>query len=172
MAASPPGAQSYVAFRGTATLDAAPASAATLHVFADSRYMLWVNGQYVARGPCRFNPKRPEYDSHDVRALLRAGANSIVALVHHYGPGVINGRIMAHAPALAARLVVDGAAVAETDTSWRASNATEYRPSPVAWSSIPDVLDLGARVALGGDWTAPAFDDSAWERAAPVDGGT
>ena len=169
---SPPGVQAYVAFRGTATLVAAPSSNATLHVFADSRYMLWVNGVHVARGPCRFNPKRPEYDSHDVRALLRAGANSLVALVHHYGPGVVNGRIMAHAPALAARLVVDGVAAGGTNASWRASDATEYRPSPAAWSSIPDVLDLAARVTLGGDWTAPAFDDTAWGGVAPVDGGT
>jgi alpha-L-rhamnosidase len=169
-ASSSPVDQAYVAFRGTVALDAAPSSDATLHVFADSRYMLWVNGAHVARGPCRFNPKRPEYDSHDVRSLLRPGNNSLVALVHHYGPGVINGRIMAHAPALAARLVVDNATVAETDTSWRSSNATEYRPSPAAWSSIPDVIDLGARVALGGDWTAPAFNDAVWERAALVDG--
>jgi len=168
-ASSPPGVQAYVAFRGSATLGAAPANA-TLHVFADARYIAWVNGVYVARGPCRFNPKGPEYDSLDVAALLRPGANSLVFLVHHYGR-VINGRIMYHAPALGALLIADGAAAAATGASWRASAATEYRPSPAAWSSIPDVLDLAARAALGGDWTAPGFDDGAWERAARVDGG-
>jgi len=78
---------------------------------------------------------------------------------------------MAHDPGLAALLVVDGVAAGATGAAWRASNATEYRPSPTAWSSVPDALDLAARASLGGDWTAAAFDDAAWERAAPVAGG-
>jgi hypothetical protein len=27
------------------------------------RYMLWINGRYVERGPCRFVPAHPEYDT-------------------------------------------------------------------------------------------------------------
>lgn len=55
-------AQAYVAFRQNFTLSATPTSA-LLHIFADARYWLWINGGYVLRGPCRFNPKRPEYDT-------------------------------------------------------------------------------------------------------------
>lgn len=58
----PTEAQAYIAFRQNFTIDAAPSSA-LLHIFADSRYWLWVNGNYILRGPCRFNPKRPEYDT-------------------------------------------------------------------------------------------------------------
>lgn len=166
---STPGIQSYVAFRGAVTLSAAPASA-ELHVFADSRYMLYVNGVYVQRGPCRFNPKRPEFDTAPVTALLHAGENSLVVLVHSYGAGVINGRIMAHAPGLAARLDVDGVVVASTDSTWRCSASTEYRPSPAAWSSIPDVIDARVAPAGGAAWRDAGYNDSAWERAVSVDG--
>jgi len=30
-----------------------------LEIFADTRYLLWVNGQYVQRGPARFEPVAP-----------------------------------------------------------------------------------------------------------------
>jgi hypothetical protein len=163
----PAGTQAYVAFRKSFELRD-PAARPLLHVFADSRYMLWVNGTYVLRGPCRFNPKRPEFDSVDLRPFLKQGSNTLVVLVHHYA-GAVNGRIMRHTPGLTASVEVGGKEVMRTDTSWRCSKNTEYRPSPEAWSSIPDVLD-GRLCPL--DWTAPVFDDAAWEPAVIVDGNT
>ena len=164
--AAPAGKQAYVAFRNSFELDRKPASA-PLHLFADSRYMLWVNGSHVLRGPCRFNPKRPEFDTLDIAPHLRAGANSIVVLVHHYP--TTNGRIMKHAPGLTVLLEGDGREILRSDPSWRCSADTEYRPSPGAWSSIPDVID--GRLSPGA-WTAPAFDDSSWQSTASVDGST
>ena len=78
----PSGTQAYVAFRKTFELPG-PVAPSVLHLFADSRYMLWVNGAYVLRGPCRFNPKRPEYDSVDLRPFMKQGGNTLVVLVHH-----------------------------------------------------------------------------------------
>jgi len=69
-----------VAFRKQFTLAEEPARA-QLHVFADSRYLLWVNGQYVLWGPSRFHPKRPEYDTVDVTKFLRRGSNCLAVLV-------------------------------------------------------------------------------------------
>jgi alpha-L-rhamnosidase len=33
---------------------------AKIMIFADSRYLLWINGKYAERGPCRFDPKGPQ----------------------------------------------------------------------------------------------------------------
>ena len=54
----------YFVFRKRFDLEES-GSIAQLQLFADSRYLLWINGQYVLRGPYRFNPKRPEYDLID-----------------------------------------------------------------------------------------------------------
>ncbi len=153
-------------FERTSTSTSAPA-AATLHLFADSRYLLWVNGTNVLRGPGRFNPKRPEFDSLDLAPYLHSGTNTLVVLVHHYP--AINGRIMRHAPGLTALLEAEGKEILRTDASWRCSADTEYRPSPGAWSSIPDVIDGRLRP---GDWTGEDFDDASWAAAVAVDGGT
>lgn len=164
---SPPGTQAYVAFRGPPFI--APAQHnTTIHLFADTRYQLYVNGQYILRGPCRFNPKRPEHDSLDITSSLTPGANaSIVVLVHHYG-NVVNGRIISHAPGLSVLVESDdGTVLLQTSAAWKSSNSTQYLPSPVAWSSIPDVIDSRALVTLG-DWTQPNYDDSSWPLSIPV----
>ena len=58
---------------------------ATLHLFADTRYRLWVNGNFVAYGPARFVTSHPEYDSHDITGLLHAGENILRVEVNYYG---------------------------------------------------------------------------------------
>ena len=135
---APVGRQVYAAFRKRFNLAEVP-SAATLHLFADSRYHLWINGQYVDRGPCRFDPVAPEYDTLDVRPWLKQGANVVVVLVHHYHDGKestdwvsINGRIMRHAPGLTARLestFADGRTEVFGPTeTWRGNTHTRFLP--------------------------------------------
>ena len=162
--AAPEGTQAYVAFRKSFELAKLPDSA-VVHLFADSRFLLWVNGHQILRGPSRFHPDRPEYDTLDLVPHLRAGRNAIVVLVHHYA-GATSGRIIRHDPGLTALLVADGREILRSDASWKSSNATEYQPSPGAWSSIPDVIDGRKRP---GDWTSTDFDDSAWQAAVAID---
>jgi hypothetical protein len=155
----------YVVFRKSFEL-LEPGSPAQLQLFADSRYLLWINGQYVLRGPCRFNPKRPEYDLADVQPYLKKGKNVMVVMVHSYG-NVINGRIMKHAPGLAAVLEISGKEVLRTDATWKTIDKTSYLPSPESWNTIPDMID--ARIDQC-EWTSADFDDSAWQLAKAIDG--
>jgi len=155
----------YVVFRKSFELSV-PGSPAQLQLFADSRYLLWINGQYVLRGPCRFNPKRPEYDLVDVQPYLKKGKNVMVVMVHSYG-NVINGRIMKHAPGVAAVLEISGKEILRTDATWKANDKISYLPSPGSWNTIPDVID--ARIDQC-EWTSADFDDSAWQLAKAIDG--
>jgi len=161
---SPPGRQAYVAFRKEFDLQALPDNA-MLHIFADSRYMLWINDAYVLRGPCRFDPQRPEYDSVDVHAFLRPGANRMMILVHHYAGGS-NSKIVAHDPGLMAALVLPSAVI-RTDSTWKSCTHTAYLPSPAAWGSIPDVMD-GRIVSGEADWEATVgVDGKKWGTLQP-----
>lgn len=176
VASAPPGRQAYVAFRKTFDLQKKPEKA-TLRIFADTRYMLWINGKYIDNGPCRFDPKRPEYDVHDVRICLRKGRNAIAVVVHHYAIGSFRewseqcARMMDHRPGLTADLTMmlstgKGISV-RTDESWRANRHTRYLPSPGTYTTVPDNID--ARIDEA-DWTAADFDDTNWERTTHVDG--
>ena len=71
-------------FRKDVMLAAAP-KAATLHLFADSRYVLVVNGTTLGTGPVRFYPEKPFYDTYDLRPYLQKGQNTIAVKVLSQG---------------------------------------------------------------------------------------
>lgn len=71
-------------YRSTLTVDTLPTTA-PLRLTADSRYVLYVNGEEAGRGPVRSQPRKLHYDSYDVAALLQEGSNQVVVLVTYYG---------------------------------------------------------------------------------------
>ena len=173
----------YVAFRKKLALSQDPYEAC-LHLFADSRYILWINGNYVERGPCRFDPKGPQYDSVDVTPYLRKGDNVIAILVHHYHGGAkssadpdINGRMMRHRPGLTACLEWQNHKDTPlqkivTDASWRCKTETKYLPDTEQnwqqhWGSISDNIDASRS---DGDWTLANYNDSQWQLAVAIPG--
>ena len=58
---------------------------AKLHISADSRYVLWLNGKRLGQGPVRSWPWNLSYDTYDVKGALRPGKNVISVLVLHWG---------------------------------------------------------------------------------------
>lgn len=177
LASAPTGQQACVVFRKTFALTEAP-ERASLRLFADTRYILWINGRYVDRGPCRFDPVAPEYDTLDVTPYLVSGANVVALLVQHChdgkeqtSPDAYNGRSMRHAPGLTAQLAAEfkqgEPQTLVTDASWRGNGHTRFKPGFSTWASHLD--DIDARIDTA-DWTQPDFDDSTWETAAKVDG--
>ena len=153
----------FVAYRRQFTLGAAPASA-TMHLFADARYVLWVNGAPVHRGPNRFESRGPQYDTVEIGSALQAGSNTIALVVMG---NASNARMMNHPPALTLRLDIGGATVLRTDTAWKCSNQTRYRPASVTW---PDIIDRIDTRVEDGDWTLPGYNSSAWSAAVAVTG--
>src|SRR4051794_6556336 len=85
----PPGARGndfgVFHFRRVFELDAKPASF-VVHVSADNRYRLFVNGEQVSSGPQRSDLMHWRYETVDVASQLRAGRNVIAALVWNWGP--------------------------------------------------------------------------------------
>ncbi|MEM9741020.1 MAG: hypothetical protein AAF829_14290, partial [Pseudomonadota bacterium] len=56
-----------------------------LHLFADTRFRLFVNGRFIAYGPARFVTRYPEYDSYRLDDYLRDGDNDVRVEVNYYG---------------------------------------------------------------------------------------
>ena len=166
----------HVGFRREIFLPAAP-SQARLHLFAYTRYQLFVNGEYVGRGPNRFENRRPEYDTWDLAARLRPGSNVVAVLVHRDWPGIdprgsaqTLSRIRRHVPGFTARLEMVGGGketVITSDENWRAFAEPGFgRPRQHSYSSIPETYD--ARNAPGA-WTALDFNATNLPFARKVD---
>ena len=164
--------EAYYRFRSPADWQLAQKPAkAMLYLTADSRYKLWINGRFVARGPARCNPHSQSVDPLDVTDYLSAGANTIAIQV--YQPGYSHFAYLHRGLAgMWAHLVCDGERVLVSDTHWRT------RLDPSFSQNVPRVSIYGTGVEdrnlqLADDWTASDYDDRSWAMArivAPVNG--
>jgi len=153
-----------VGFRKTFDLAAKPASA-LLHLFADARYILWVNGVYVDRGPARFQPNGPEYDTIDIARFLKPRKNVVALLV---AGNLSGGKVMRHRPGLTASLELDGKTLWGTDAGWRWSDRTRFRLIKASWPNLWEA-EVDARVE-DGDWTTAEYKDEGWRSVLPISG--
>lgn len=160
------GKNRYVYFRKRFTLSAVP-RAASIRLSADSRYLLYVNGGEVGRGPARSDRRWQCVDVWDLSGHLRAGENVLAVLVHHYGEWTF--AYMLGRGGLIADLTIQGADGTGrsfgTDDSWRVRAADGWSrdvPRMNAQLGFPEVLD--ARLGCAG-WNELTYDDAAWEPA-------
>src|SRR5579859_1209826 len=80
----PAGRNVIMQFRRLFALRAAPAQA-LLHISADTRYLLYVNGVRLGHGPARNYHAHYEFDSYDIAQHLQPGENVIAVAVAHWG---------------------------------------------------------------------------------------
>jgi alpha-L-rhamnosidase len=160
-------AEAHGLFRKSFVLERVP-ERAPARITADSRYVLFVNGQEAFRGPVRSQPRRMHYDLLDLAPYLKAGENVVAVYVKYYGtaksywiPAVAN-----------ATLGKSGVLVFEADlgeTGWLVSDASWKAIKSDAWSEAPagggpvggvpvEIFDA-SRFPYG--WEQPGFDDAA-----------
>ncbi|MEZ0242757.1 MAG: alpha-L-rhamnosidase C-terminal domain-containing protein [Sphingomonas sp.] len=157
-------------FRKTVDLTAAPSSF-IVHVSADNRYRLFVNGVSVAIGPSRGDLMHWRYETIDLARYLKPGRNTIAALVWNWGefrPGFQ----ISHRTAFL--LHGEGEAkAADTGAGWKSYWNRAYGftkvvgPDAGGWyvASPGETLDA-AKYPWG--WERPGYDDANWQPAQPL----
>ena len=94
-------------------------------ICADSRYVLYINGQRVQFGPAPFDPRHPEADPIDLAPYLVKGRNCIGVHILFYGHG--DGTWSTGKPGLILRAQA-GREVIATDRSWSCSVDRAIKP--------------------------------------------
>jgi hypothetical protein len=139
---------------------------AHLFITADSRYRLWVNGRFVARGPARCWPHAQAVDRLDLTPYLRAGPNLLAVQV--YQPGYSHFAYVHRGNAgLLAHLVCDGQTALVTDAAWRVRRDPSYHDR-VPRLSIYQAGVEDRDLRLAEDWMMPGYDDADWVPARVV----
>ena len=165
----------WLRLRKTVRLSQKPTSA-PVRIAAENKYWLYINGQLVI--PDGGLDLRPDltntyYDAVDLAPYLTAGDNVIAALVWYKGGTDGNTQRMTGSGGFLFDAAVAGAAPGQivSDGTWRVSvhpsfarTAQQTQVGNVMWIEYPVHYD--ARSAPG-DWTALAFDDTAWSPATP-----
>ena len=155
----------WMCFRKTVTLSAAPEEL-TAFIAADSRYWLYINGEAVVfEGSVKRGPTASDsyFDSVEIAPYLKPGKNVIAALVWYWGKD----QSFSSTDSGKAGFLFEAGGIL-SDRSWKARRNSAYLADPGETQPnyrLPESnICYDARREIG-DWTAPGFDDSAWENA-------
>lgn len=155
----------YLYARREIAIEQAPGQA-SIFVTAGSLYKLYINGQYVGRGPNPSDPSRYYYDVYGVSAHLRPGANAIAAVCYNYGPetrGILGQNWGRGGFLMELRDGREGNTLLATDGGWRVFQAPPWdQDTPVNCTLLGDFKETyDSRQEISG-WMEPGFDDSTW----------
>lgn len=116
-------------FRKDLDLDK-PVSKFLVHVTADNRYKLYVNGQLVSLGPARSDIQHWNYTTLDLAPYLKQGKNSIAAKVWNEGEFMPEAQI-SHSTAFLIQGNGEQEQIINSNNSWWAKQDSAYSPIPV-----------------------------------------
>jgi len=140
-----------------------------VHVSADNRFVLYLNGERVGDGPARGDLAHWRYETFDLAPLLKAGTNTLAATVWNFG-------IYAPVAQISERtaFLVEGDTAAEeaanTNGSWLVEEEPGQVPLPRKASAGWDYYAAGWGDTLKGSefdwsWNAPGTIGSRWVHA-------
>jgi alpha-L-rhamnosidase len=160
-------------FRKTVTLSDKPDSF-VIHVSADNRYRLFVNGESVSSGPARGDLRHWRYETVDIAPQLKAGKNVLAAVVWNFGRDrpvyqvtnetafIMNGHGSNE------QIVNTG-----SNSGWISTQSTAYKPLDYkgeGYYVVGPGADIDGAKYLWG-WNQPEFDDSGWQPVRSVGNG-
>ena len=159
-------------FRRTFLLEKKPEKF-IIHVSADNRYRLYVNGSDVCSGPARGDLYNWYYETLDIGPYLRQGTNTIAANVWNMG---------VHAPVAQISnqtgFLLQGHSESEkivnTGNEWKVMMDSSYSPCSLDNGSRMRsymVVGPGDRIdgkAFPWGWELPGFDDTKWKQSVSV----
>ncbi|HLV88605.1 MAG TPA: family 78 glycoside hydrolase catalytic domain [Candidatus Sulfotelmatobacter sp.] len=143
-----------------------------VHVSADNRFILFVNGQRVGEGPAHADFRHWRYESFDLAPFLIAGKNMIAANVWQFG-------IYAPIAQISDRLAffMEGdtklEAAANTDATWEVEQEEGHSFGRAISSGLWQYYAAGPGERIDGtrydwEWMQPNSASSRWLKAAPA----
>ena len=150
-------------FRKTFDLKQVP-SRFIVHVSADNRYKLYVNGRIVGLGPVRCDEQNWNYETVDLAPWLRKGKNVVAAVVWNFDKYKPVAQMSFGRTEFLMQGNTDAERVVDTDASWRCIKNESYGPMSYVVRGYfaagnGEKVDA-ARYPWG--WEQPDYDDSFW----------
>lgn len=147
-----------------------------IHISADNRYRLFVNGQPVCFGPARCDLGHWFYESIDIAPFLKPGKNLLAAVVWNFGEDKPWAQF-----SLKTALIVQGNSAAEqivnTDNSWKVIKNKSYQSASAdAKEALGQFIVVGPCDRVDGaqypwNWENSSFGDTSWSQAKTIDVG-
>jgi alpha-L-rhamnosidase len=140
---------------------------ATLNLFAESCYQLFINGKFVEFGPVRFDPRFPQYDNHDISKYLINGHNTIAVRVNYFGSKTYK------AISNSAGLVAWGSvktkngsiSLDSSSSTWKSISSASFKHYAPKMSFALNPVEIYSQSTEEEKWTLADFNDSSWKKA-------
>ena len=154
-------------FRKSFSLTAKPKNF-VVHLSADNRYRLFVNGVAVCNGPARGDLYNWYFETIDIAPFLKNGSNTIAAIVWNMGVYAPVAQV-SNQTAFVMQGNTEKESIVNTGTGWKAFRNQSYKPC-----SIDNGKRMRTYMVIGpGDevdaatypwgWELNNFDDSKWQ---------
>jgi hypothetical protein len=163
-------------FRKSIDLEKVPEKL-VIHVSADNRYNLFVNGQRVSYGPAKGDLQTYKYDVIDIAPFLKPGKNLLAVLVYNGGEDRPLALITVQT-AFMLRAEDEKFSFLNTDKDWKTYKNPAYEVISYYEMLFRERWFYGFYACGGGDevfadkypwgWETSAFDDSNWLAAEPL----
>lgn len=138
-----------------------------IHISADNRYRLFVNGKAVCFGPARADLEHWSFESIDIAPLLKPGKNVLAAVVWNFGELKPWAQF-----SIKTAFIVQGNSkdeeIVNTDTTWRVIKDMAYSPAAAGSEEtsgqfvVVGPCDRVDAAFYPWGWEAPDYDDHIW----------
>ena len=156
-------------FRKTFSLTAKPSSF-SIHVSADNRYKLFVNGTMVSLGPARADIYHWNYETVDIAGNLQVGNNVISAVVWNFGDYKPE-----HQISFRTGFILQGNSdeekIVNTNSSWKCIIDSSYSPLQPDLIYSYYVAGPGEKVDYAKyphGWETNQYNDDTWTQAKQI----
>ncbi len=144
-----------------------------VHVSADNKYKLFVNGRFVASGPVLGDANNWFYDTIDLAPYLVKGENNLAALVWNFGNEKGENQIsMKTAFILQAENAIYNAV--NTNNTWKVEQNEAYSPKAILKADETGYLLIGCGDSIQGsryNWNWKACSTDKWLNAKSLERG-
>ena len=151
----------FVRFRKTFSYSGGKAD---LEITADTRYALYVNGEFLGFGPGRCWANHYNYDIYDISPYLQKGENLIAVLVNHYNTSTF--QYISTPEGLYCELSLENETIV-SDNTFKAQKDSCYVSETVRIScqeGFEEIFDA----SNDDGWRDLNYDDSSWDMATQI----
>ncbi|MDR0429932.1 MAG: alpha-L-rhamnosidase N-terminal domain-containing protein [Tannerellaceae bacterium] len=139
-----------------------------IHVSADNRYKLYVNGTFVSLGPTRGDIYNWNFETVDISRWLKKGKNTLAAVVWNYAEKKPVAQISFNQTGFILQGNTNTEKAVNTNASWVCTKNEAYSPweewrVPGYYAAGPGELLDSFKYPWG--WETTEYDDSKWKEA-------
>jgi alpha-L-rhamnosidase len=156
-------------FRKTFLLNNKPDSF-VIHVSADNRYKLFVNGTMVSLGPARADLFHWNYETVDIAKYLQKGNNSIAAVIWNYGDYKPEYQI-SFRTGFILQGNTDKEEIVNSNTSWKCLKDSSYSPLQPDLLYTYYVAGPGEKIDYSKypvNWENNQYNDTGWMQSEKI----